>query len=263
MLIAALHPWLLGWLGGDLAENTGARSVLLFLLPTIPLTVATAVGRGWLVVAAVSRLDVVSLAAYRTIGTTIAIVFVIAYTVSTSLSMLVGQRLGAGDVHGARRWVNPLSVLMAAGVAVAGSGAVLVPGVWFSWLSGDGAVVQAAADQRALWLILLPAMVVGMVSAGVIRAGGDTRSTMWIGIAAQRLFAMPLAWTLAIRLEWGLRGVVIAVTSGWGAPSRPGHGAYRLRYQRVVDGAALLPGQPSPVAIGRSGSADHCDHEPT
>lgn len=314
-LIAVASPWLLSWIGGDLANSSGARPVLLVLLPTIPFTVVTAIGRGWLVglgetrvsmylavvvnvanvvldlllvfgvglgaigsslgtsaaaglgvvvtavlvrrqrdtmqevaadhtvgsgvselraiawpdmvfgavaygsdaliIAAVSRLDAVSLAAYRTIGATVAIAFVVAYTSSNSLSVLVGQRLGAEDRPGARSWTAPMSLLMAMGVTVVGGGALLVPDAWFSLLSGDPGVVEAAAGQRWMWLVLLPAMVMSMVLAGIIRAAGDTRSMMWIGVAAQGVFAMPLAWTLAVQLGWGLTGVVIAVVAGW------------------------------------------------
>ncbi|MFT4226512.1 hypothetical protein [Micropruina sp.] len=66
-----------------------------------------------------------------------------------------------------------------------------------------------------LFWVMVPLIIISISWAAVIRAVGDTRSMMLIGLGSQLVVAMPVSWLLGVVAGYGLAGVVAGMTSGW------------------------------------------------
>lgn len=179
------------------------------------------------------------LAGYRLMVTTITIIWVAVFGCSSGIAILAGQRLGAGDPAAALGYARSGGTLMAVLALVAAVPALLVPNPFFGLFSPDAVVVAEAAGAAPLLLVVVPAMIVSMTLAGVLRAAGDTKSILYAGAISQFVLAVPLAWVAAVWLGWGLAGVYTGFAGGllaraaftwlrfrrgrWREPAVPGH----------------------------------------
>ena len=132
-------------------------------------------------VALVAQLGGVSVAANRLIENVTLISFTALVATGTGVTVLVGQRLGAGDPEGAAAY-RVVGLRLAALLA----GVPLVP------------------------VLLVPDLVFFALNlGGVLRAAGDTRTVLVASLAGDA-FLVPLAWLLALTLGLGLRGLMLA-----------------------------------------------------
>jgi putative MATE family efflux protein len=127
--------------------------------------------------------------------------------IGTAATSLVGQRMGAGDPRAAERtgWLA-----CALGVALLGGlGLVtfLLAGPLSGFFSDDPATARLAADYLRTISLAQPLYALGMVLAGALRGGGDTRFPMWAAVVGGWLFMIPAAWLLGVHLGWGPRAV--------------------------------------------------------
>lgn len=130
-----------------------------------------------------------------------------AWGMSNAAATLVGQNLGAGQPARAEAavwrigWMNMAFTLT---VSVAFF-------VWHDAIVGlfttDPAVVAIGGE----WLLILSYsyFVYGwwMVSVQAFNGAGDTMTPTWINLVFFWLIQIPLAWALALKLEWGHSGV--------------------------------------------------------
>lgn len=174
-----------------------------------------AYGADLAMVAIVASLGAASLAAHRTLLTTVLVLWVVVFSCSSATSILAGQRLGAGDIAGVAAWRRAGTVLVVLLSVPLVLPAVLAPRPYFSLFTTDADVIEQASQVAPLLLVLLAGMVVAMPFTGVLRAGGDTRGIMWIGLASQVLVALTVVWLLGQVLGLGLLGVMIGLVAGW------------------------------------------------
>lgn len=144
--------------------------------------------------------------------------FMVPLGVSSAAAVLVGRAVGAGDEDGARR----------AGVAalVVGAGFMALSAIMLSTLPGplaraytpDPAVVALAATLIPIAGVFQVFDGLQVVSIGVLRGVGDTRTPLFVNLFGYWLFALPLALALAFRaglgppgLWWGLVAGLMAV----------------------------------------------------
>ncbi|CAA9295642.1 MAG: Multi antimicrobial extrusion protein (Na(+)/drug antiporter), MATE family of MDR efflux pumps [uncultured Gemmatimonadetes bacterium] len=125
----------------------------------------------------------------------------------TAATSLVGQRVGAGEPRAAERmgWLA-----CAMGVALLGGlGLVtfLLAGPLSNIFSDDPATARLTADYLRTISLAQPLYAMGMVAAGALRGGGDTRFPMWAAAVGGWLFMVPAAWLLGVHLGWGPRAV--------------------------------------------------------
>ncbi len=129
---------------------------------------------------------------------------------SASATTLVGQRVGAGDLPGARRRVNAILLYTFAATTVLCLVACLFPRFFAGLFSSDPDVISDSA--RILWLILpfcYFAVAVNVTEPST-RAGGDTKYVMLTCSACVWLIRLPLTWLFCYPLKLGVAGVWLA-----------------------------------------------------
>lgn len=193
-----------------------------------------AYGGDVLLVAIVATLGETDLAAYRLMIATVSVLWVFVFSCSSGISILAGQRLGAGRVDEALGYARSGAVLMAGLCAVVVLPPLLAPELYFRAFSDDPAVRSVAAGALPVLLVLAPAMVVSMTLAGLLRAGGDTRGIMYAGALGQLLLAVPIAWAAVHVLDLGLGAVYAGFAAG--VVARAGFTVQRFRTGRWREG---------------------------
>jgi putative MATE family efflux protein len=159
--------------------------------------------------AAYGRLDVISFAAFQA-GYTIMNIFAVAcFSIGETMLILVGERLGADDLAGAKRTASRiLFVVIIVGI-VAGALLLLVsPGIVGLFRFTD---LGAMYTRRILYVF--SAFVVwkalsGAFIVGILRAGGDTRFAMATELCTIWLYGVPCAFFFALYLHWPIYWVV-------------------------------------------------------
>lgn len=174
-----------------------------------------AYGGDLLIVAAVGVLGVTSLAGYRIVGSTVAVLFTVAFTCGTAATIVIGQRFGAQDAGGVRTAARDGMTFLALCTSVVALPVLILPGWYLALYTTDPDVVAVTAPVLAVFWLVAPLIIVSIGWAAVIRAVGDTRSMMLIGLGSQLLVAMPAAWLLGVASGLGLAGVVIGMALGW------------------------------------------------
>ena len=129
---------------------------------------------------------------------------------SAASTTLVGQKVGAGDIEGARRKGRQILLIceaVAMGLCVP---VVLFPDFSAGLFSKSSEITRASAD--FIWIMFPYCFVaVGVnVSEPVARVGGEVRFTMLVVVLCVWLIRLPLTWLLAIKLGMGVQGIYAA-----------------------------------------------------
>ncbi|MGL4204938.1 MAG: MATE family efflux transporter [Aeromonadaceae bacterium] len=139
--------------------------------------------------------------------------FILLFGLSIGLGteILVGHLVGAGKFEQAYRQVLRslrLGLLVTAVVvipAALGGGHYLM-----SLFSDDSEIVAMATQLFLVSLILEPGRTFNIVVINSLRATGDARFPLLMGLLSMWGLAIPLAWFLGLHLGWGLVGVWLA-----------------------------------------------------
>jgi len=197
------QTWRLGWLSAKLGFP---EAVFLFavMLPD-PVVVAMLAPLGPAVVSAFRALNVVS-----------DLTFVVPSPLQSAAQTVIGQRLGAHDPEGAKAF---LARAVRISFAITAATAVLVAAC--AWplafvFTLNAAVASIAALPLALHMLSLPLKGWAMVSLAPIRASGDTRFSMAVGLLSGAL-VIPFAWLGIEHLHFGLFSVPLAWIAAWSA----------------------------------------------
>lgn len=193
-----------------------------------------AYGSDILLVTIAAWLGEVSVAGFRLMVVTITALWVVVFSASNGITILAGQRLGAGDGPGAISFRRSGTVLMTGLATLVALPPLLAPAWYLGLFTPDPAVVAEARPAVYVLAALVPAMVVGMTMAGVLRAAGDTRSVMYAGIIGQLVFGVPVAWLCAVPLELGLVGIYLGLLAGWLARTAVTYLRYRTGRWRAT-----------------------------
>ncbi len=174
------------------------------------------VGPDMAVVAMLAPLGPLYIAAFRALNVVSDLTFVVPSPLQSATQTVIGQRLGARDPAGATAFLRralrtTLLVTTLTGVAVA----------IFAWplsflFTMNAAVATAAALPLVLHMVTMPIKGWAMVALAPVRAAGDTRFSMAIGIVCG-LLVLPLTWAGIERLHLGLYSVPIAWIIAWSA----------------------------------------------
>jgi MATE family multidrug resistance protein len=171
-----------------------------------------------------------------------ALTFMVPLGVAQATSVLVGQAVGRGDEHGARRATGAGLITGVGFMALTAMIFLAVPGLLARAFSNDAPVIATVE-------LLLPIAGVfqifdGMqvVAAGALRGVGDTRAPMVLNLIGFWLLGLPVSLGLGFGLDWGPTGVWWGLAIGIGAVAvlltsrvrlRLGRGLHRL----VIDEA--------------------------
>ena len=124
---------------------------------------------------------------------------------------LVGQSLGAQDPEGAQRrgytayWMGGLLM------GLIGVLFILFPAQIVGFFTDDPAVIAVGTMPLRMVGFVQPFLAATMIFAGGLRGAGDTRFPMIVTGMSIFLLRLPLAYLLAIILNWGLLGAWAAL----------------------------------------------------
>lgn len=166
------------------------------------------------IVAMLAPLGAITISAFRALNVVSDLTFAVPSPMQSAVQTVIGQRLGAGDVDGARAfftrsrifafWLTTLTAIVTAALAW--------PLAYVFTL--NAVVASAAALPLALQMATLPIKGWAMVSMAPIRASGDTRFSMAVGLISSVL-VIPLSFFFIKIAHIGLLGVPIAWVVAW------------------------------------------------
>lgn len=140
-----------------------------------------------------------------------AVIYLPAFALNMTASVLIGQNLGAGNPGRAEKvgWkMAQVGVLLMS----------LMAFVIFLWadrfasvLTNSEGVLAETARYLRFNMLSEPFMALSTVLGGGLQGAGDTRGTMWVIIIAMWFIRLPLAYFLALKLHYGAMGVWIAM----------------------------------------------------
>ncbi len=155
---------------------------------------------------------------------------------SVTATTLVGHRVGAGDLEGARRMGRKILLLCEGTAMLLCVPAVLFPTFSAGLFSSNTDIRRLAAD--FMWIMFPYCFVaVGVnVCEPVARVGGEVRFTMTAIVLSVWLIRLPLTYLLALKLGMGVQGIYAANILSLGTRfalsfirnSRPGWGRREL-----------------------------------
>jgi Na+-driven multidrug efflux pump len=168
------------------------------------------------IVAMLAPLGAATIGAFRALNVVSGLTFVVPGPLQIATQTVIGQRLGARDAEGARDFLRralrtSLIVTTVTGVLVAA----------FAWPLGyvftlNAAIAAIAAGPLALHMVTMPIKGWAMVALSPIRAAGDTRFSMAVGVLCGVL-VLPVAWACIERFHIGLYSVPVAWIIAWSA----------------------------------------------
>ncbi|WP_440894685.1 MATE family efflux transporter [Amphibacillus sp. Q70] len=141
---------------------------------------------------------------------------VFSISIAKGMQIFIGQLVGAGKEQEAYRNLF-IGVRYALTVALSVGGILAVFGKqFFSIFSGDPEVISLGAIILVIGLILEPGRTSNIVIISSLRATGDARFPVMIGIFIMWGICVPLAYFLGITMNFGLVGIWLAMmTDEW------------------------------------------------
>ncbi len=140
-----------------------------------------------------------------------AIIYLPAFALNMAAAVLVGQNLGAQNPERAGKLGWKIAFT---GVAII-SLIALVIFIWArdfaSFFTDDASVLEETTRYLRINMLSEPFMALGVVLAGGLQGAGDTRGTMWVIIIAMWFIRLPLAYFLAVIMDYGATGVWVAM----------------------------------------------------
>ena len=141
------------------------------------------------------------------------IIFLPAFALNMAASVLVGQNLGAGKADRASKvgWdIALVGMLLLSFIA-------LLIFVWArslaSILAKEPTVLEETTRYLRINMVSEPFMALSLTLAGGLQGAGDTKGTMWVIIIGMWFIRLPLAFFLALILDYGATGVWVAMVA--------------------------------------------------
>ena len=254
LVMSGMAAVLLGWLHGRPAlrrfvawRRPGAallRRIVGLGLPVMG-TFAVETGLFLAIGLLIGRLGPAPLAAHQIALSIVSVSFMVPLAIAQAANVRVGNRVGAGDLAGARRAGLVAIGLGAATEAAAAAVLLLAPGTLAGLYIDPALPANREALATAMTLIGIAAVFQvadGMqaVAAGALRGLGDTRVPFGLAAAGYWGLGFPVAWWLtgpmgvgAAGAWWGLAASLLAVAM-----------ALTLRFIRRSSRVLLLPQTP-------------------
>ncbi len=140
-----------------------------------------------------------------------AVIYLPAFALNMTASVLVGQNLGAGRADRAERagWkISQVGMVFISLMAV-------VIFIWAehfaSLVTRDPSVVAETTRYLRFNMLSEPFMAMSAILGGGLQGAGDTKGTMWVIIVAMWFIRLPLAYAFALALGYGATGVWVAM----------------------------------------------------
>ncbi|MCA8953989.1 MAG: MATE family efflux transporter, partial [Planctomycetes bacterium] len=134
-----------------------------------------------------------------------------AWGLANAAATLVGQNLGAKQPDRAERavWLTGFYDMLFLGAVT------LVMVVWPEPIAAlfvtDATIARHCVDTMRFVASGYVFFAWGMVAMQALNGAGDTRTPTWLHVWFFWFFQLPVAWFVGVRLDYGLRGVLIAI----------------------------------------------------
>ena len=142
-----------------------------------------------------------------------AIIFLPAFALNMAASVLVGQNLGAGNANRAAKvgWeIASIGVVLLSLIAIV----IFIWAEYFaSFLAKEAAVLEETTRYLRINMVSEPFMALALILGGGLQGAGDTKGTMWVIIISMWFIRLPLAFFLALVLDYGAIGVWVAMVT--------------------------------------------------
>ncbi len=153
------------------------------------------------------RIGDIPVAAHQIAINIASLTFMVPLGISSAAAVLVGRAVGAGDAPKARR---AAVVALMAGVAVMSLSAIVlasIPGTLARAYTFDPAVIALASALLPIAAVFQVFDGLQVVSLGVLRGVGDTRTPLIVILIGYWVLALPLGLWLAFRAGYGPQGL--------------------------------------------------------
>ncbi|MFZ1266637.1 MAG: MATE family efflux transporter [Anaerolineae bacterium] len=161
-----------------------------------------------------ARISTESIAAYNIASTIEGVAFVPFIGLGNAAAILIGQRIGAGDLDAARRFAGRFVRLSVGGALLTGLLMALVARPVLGWYRISP---QAQADALGILFVMSVVLAVKagnmMMVVGVLRSGGDTRFALLADTGPMWTIGVPLALLGSFVLHLPIYWVVLMVMS--------------------------------------------------
>jgi putative MATE family efflux protein len=139
------------------------------------------------------------------------VVIIFSISIALGTEIIIGHLIGAGRFEEAytelMRNLRTSFFLAMAAIALVATFAPLLLGIFTS----NPAVIAGGALLLRMSLLLEPGRVVNIVVINGLRATGDVKFPIFLGLLSMWGVWVPLAWLLGLKMGWGLPGVWIAM----------------------------------------------------
>ncbi|WP_416151192.1 MATE family efflux transporter [Salipaludibacillus sp. HK11] len=136
---------------------------------------------------------------------------VFSLSIAKGMQIYIGQLVGAGKLDEAYKQMYKglriaLLVALTVGTIIAFSGNLLL-----GFFTNDAEIIALGSTLLLLGVILEPGRTFNLVIISSLRAAGDAKFPVTIGILSMWGLSVPLAYFLGISLSYGLIGITIAI----------------------------------------------------
>jgi MATE family multidrug resistance protein len=161
-----------------------------------------------------ARLDAASLAAHQIAITVASTTFMVPYGVASAAAVRVGQAVGRRDPDGVVR-AGWMAILFGVGfMATAALALWLFPGPIISFFTTDASVLGVGVSLLSVAALFQLFDGLQVVTIGVLRGLGDTRTPMVAALIGYWVLALPAGWALAFPGGLGVRGLWFGMLVG-------------------------------------------------
>lgn len=161
----------------------------------------------------VGQMGVTALATFSYAMQLSMIMMMLGISIGISTEIMIGHMIGAGQIDEAYRQLLR-SLRVGLGVTIVATCVVVLLAPWlFAMFTSDPVIVAGGAMLLRLSLLLEPGRTFNLVVINSLRATGDARFPVLMGMCSMWGVAVPLAWLLGLHWGWGLMGVWVAFTA--------------------------------------------------
>jgi putative MATE family efflux protein len=164
----------------------------------------------------VGHMGDVPLAAFAYLRQITTFLILLPVSIGLGTEIMIGHLVGAGqDERAYDQLLRSLRLSFCVALAVGGTVASLAPQL-LGLFTRTPAVVASAVVLVRLAVVLEPGRTFNLVVINALRATGDARFPVLMGMCSMWGVAVPLAWLLGLKLGYGLPGVWLAlITDEW------------------------------------------------
>ena len=160
------------------------------------------------------RLTPVALAAHQIAMQVASLTFMVPLGMASAGAVRVGQALGRHDLEAAEHsgW---MALMLGAGfMGLAGLGLLSIPRIIMRIFTVDVAVISVGASLLLLAAVFQLFDGVQVVTTGILRGTGDTRTPMVCNLIGHWLIGLPVGYMFCFLMGWGVLGLWIGLSLG-------------------------------------------------